>query len=338
MLRSFLFGFPLLLLAPAAPSQPMGGAASRLTAMQEADMRLLASDELMGRRAGTPWDAVAARYIAEQFRAAGAAPVTGADYFQRFALPDGGASQNVLGVIAGSDPQLKDEYVMLLAHYDHVGTGDHGGGMRPPTEADSIYNGARDNGMGVVALLHAARTLAADPPARSVVLFAAGAEEMGLVGSRYYAENPLVPLEQTVFALNVDTGGYSDTSAVTVVGLERTTAAALIREGARRAGLGITPAPDPRMQLFRRSDNINLARRGIPAPTFSPGFLSFSDPGVADYYHQVGDEVDDLDFAYLARFAEGYAEAARLIADAPERPRWTPGDEFEATARALYGD
>jgi Zn-dependent M28 family amino/carboxypeptidase len=335
-MRSFLLLVCLVAVAPLASAQPIGDVQSR--AMQEADMRFLASDELMGRRAGTPWDHVAARYIAEQLRAAGVSPVTEAGYFQPFALPDGAESQNVLGVIPGTDPELRDEYVMLLAHYDHVGAGDHGGGMRPTTEADSIYNGARDNGMGVVALLHAARSLAADPPARSIVLFAAGAEEMGLVGSRFYAEHPLVPLEQTVFALNVDTGGYSDTSAVTVVGLERTTAAPLIREGAARAGLGLTPQPDPRMQLFRRSDNINLARRGIPAPTFSPGFLSFSDPGVADYYHQVTDEVGDLDFAYLARFADAYAQTARLIADAPERPRWADGDEFEAAGRTLYGD
>ena len=310
-------------------------------AMLEAEMRFIASDEMQGRKAGTPYAEIAARYIAEGWRAAGVQPVPSAEdgYFQTVPLPDGASTRNVLGLIPGSDPDLRDEYVMLLAHYDHVGT-DPGGGLaaRDGTVADTIFNGARDNGMGVIALLHAGRLLAADPPARSVLLFAVAAEEMGLIGSRYYAENPLVPLEQTVFALNVDTGGYSDTSAVTVVGLDRTTAGPSIRAGAAQAGLGITPPPDPRYQLFRRSDNINLARLGVPAPTFSPGFRSFSDPGVADYYHQVTDGVDDLDFAYLARFADAYARAARLIADMPERPRWTSGDEFEDAGRALYGD
>ena len=81
-----------------------------------------------------------------------------------------------------------------------------------------------------------------------------------------------------------------------------------------------------------------LAARGIPAPTFSPGFRAFTDPGVANFYHRVADEADETyPFDYLRRFAQAYTRAARLIADAPTRPTWTPGDRYEAAARALYG-
>lgn len=301
-----------------------------------ADIRFLAADELLGRRAGTPSADVAARYIAEQFRAAGVEPVPGAEngYFQTVPLRNGEASRNVIGIVRGTDPSLNSEYVLLTAHYDHIGV------RRSSNEvpADSIYNGARDNGIGTVAVLAAARAFSEAPPRRSILLLTPTAEEMGLVGSRYFAENPLVPLRQIVFNLNVDTGGYSDTSIVTVVGLDRTSAEPLIERGAASFGLDATLDPAPEQNLFDRSDNVNFASRGIPAPTFSPGFRSFSDPGIADYYHQVTDEVDDLDFDYLLRFAQAYVHTARLIADAPDRPRWTPGDKYEAAARELYGD
>ncbi|GAB5535424.1 MAG: hypothetical protein Rubg2KO_16730 [Rubricoccaceae bacterium] len=324
-------GLAILLLAPSTAC-----AQSIDTDRAVSDIRFLASDELQGRRAGDPSAEVAARYIAEQFRAAGVQPVPGAEdgYFQTVPLRDSSlTSRNVVGWIPGSDPELADEVVMLLAHYDHVGMG----GSRV-AEADSIFNGARDNGMGTVAVIAAARALAADPPRRPVLLFTPTAEEQGLIGSRYFAENPLVPLRDIVFALNVDTGGYSDTTIVTVVGLNRTTAQSLIEAGAAAAGLEAVLDPSPEQNLFDRSDNVAFARKGIPAPTFSPGFRAFSDPGVANYYHQVTDEVDDLDMAYLARFVTGYVEAARRIADAPERPRWVPGDSYEDEADKLYSE
>ena len=303
----------------------------------EADLRFLAADELFGRLAGTAYAEVAARYIAEQFRAEGVKPVPGAedDYFQTVPLGNGNTSRNVVGIIPGRDPDLRDEYILLTAHYDHVGTRAP---QNPDTaQADSIYNGARDNGMGIVAVIAAARALSEAPPRRSVLLLTPTAEEMGLVGSKYFASNPLIPLEQIVFNLNVDTGGYSDTSLVTVVGLERTSAMPLIEQGAD--AFNLKTIPDPTGQgLFERSDNINFARRGIPAATYSPGFRAFSDPGVANYYHQVNDEVDDLNFSYVVRFAQSYVHTVRLIADAPERPEWAPGEEYEAAADSLYGE
>ena len=325
-----LVALAILLLAPVTAAQPVD------TDRAISDIRFLASDELQGRRAGQQSAEVAARYIAEQFRAAGVQTVPGAEdgYFQTVRLRDSTlTSRNVVGWIPGSDPELADEVVMLLAHYDHVGMGG-----RRATEADSIFNGARDNGMGTVAVIAAARALAASPPRRSVLLLTPTGEEQGLIGSRHFAENPLVPLRDIVFALNVDTGGYSDTTIVTVVGLDRTTAQSLIEAGAAAAGLEAVLDPSPEQNLFDRSDNVAFARKGIPAPTFSPGFRAYSDPGVANYYHQVTDEVDDLDMAYLARFVTGYVESARRIADASERPRWVSGDTYEEAGQALYSE
>lgn len=245
-------------------------------------------------------------------------------------------SSNVAGFLEGRDPQREHEVIVLLAHYDHLGVRPAGEGE---AGADRIFNGARDNAMGVVALLGAAEALGAAPPARSVLVLAATAEEGGLLGSRYYTEHPLVPLERTVFALNIDGAGYSDTSAVTLVGLGRTTADEAIRAGAAAFGLEVIADPAPEQNLFDRSDNVRFAAKGVPAPTFSPGFRAFSDPGVSNYYHQPGDEADaSFDYDYLHRFVQAYARAARNIAERPERPRWTPGDRYEAAARALYGE
>lgn len=245
-------------------------------------------------------------------------------------------SSNVAGYVQGSDPALRDQYVILSAHYDHVGTGlQNGPGASP---ADSIFNGARDNAMGTTALLGAARALAADPPRRSVLLLAVTAEESGLLGSRYYAEHPLLPLEKAVFNLNSDGAGYSETGLVTVVGIERTTAEPQIREGAARYGFEAIGDPAPEQNLFDRSDNVNFARKGIPAPTFAPGIRSFADPVVAQYYHRPQDEVTaDFDFDYLTRFAQAFTHAGRLVADRDTPPFWIEGDVYEQAGRALYG-
>lgn len=236
-------------------------------------------------------------------------------------------SSNVMGVVPGTDPAKRNEYIVLMAHYDHVGAGmDRGPGATPQ---DSIFNGARDNGMGIVSLLAAAEVLGARPPERSVLIVAFTAEEEGLLGSRYFADNPPIPLDAMRFALNVDTGGYSDTSLVVVVGLERTGIATMAREATSAFGLTAIDDPTPPPGLFGRSDNVNLARKGIPAPTFSPGFRAFTDPGVANYYHRPQDEANDaFDYAYLHRFAQAYVRLARLLAHTDTVPTWATGDPF----------
>ncbi|QMW01789.1 M28 family peptidase [Spirosoma foliorum] len=243
-------------------------------------------------------------------------------------------SSNVAGIIEGSDPKLKDEYVVLSAHFDHVGVGKQGGAPYQP--ADSIFNGARDNGIGTVAILEAAKALTLQRPSRSILVLALTGEEVGLQGSRYYAEHPLVPLKQTVFDLNTDGAGYSDTTVISIIGLERTGAKAEIEAGAKAFGLVVFAEPAPEQGLFDRSDNVNFAAKGVPAPDFAPGFKSF-DAEIAKYYHQATDNPESLDFNYLLRFCQAYAHSARLIANRPTRPQWSAGDKYEAAAKALYG-
>jgi hypothetical protein len=241
-------------------------------------------------------------------------------------------SNNVVGVVKGSDSALSKEYVLLSAHYDHIGTGKSADGK------DSIYNGARDNGMGTTALLAAAKYLAANPPKRSVLFLACTGEEMGLLGSSYYAANPAVPHKNVIFNLNADGAGFNDTSLVTIIGLGRTTAKAIFEESAKMQGLTAKEDPAPEQNLFDRSDNVSFARLGIPAPTFSAGFKAF-DAEINKYYHQLGDEAgEDFDFPYLTRYVNTFITAARRIADAKDRPRWLPGDKYEAAFKKLYSE
>lgn len=242
---------------------------------------------------------------------------------------------NVVGYIEGTDKKLKDEYVLLSAHYDHVGVGKQGG--QPYTAEDSIFNGARDNAMGTVAVLAAAQALVQNPPKRSVLLVAYTGEEVGLLGSKYYANHPLLPLEKCIFNLNIDGAGYNDTSILSVIGLDRTGARAEIEAASKAFGLGVVADPSPEQGLFDRSDNVSLAAKGIPAPTMSPGFRAF-DAELMKNYHQVTDNPETIDFDYLLKFCQAYTNAARLIADRPQAPKWVSGDKYEEAAQKLYGN
>ncbi len=180
------------------------------------------------------------------------------------------SSRNVGGVVEGSDPDLKNEYMLLTAHFDHVGVGKQGGGAY--TEQDSIFNGARDNAFGTISLLSAAKCFAQQRPKRSIIILAVTGEEMGLLGSQYYAENPLRPLAQTVYNFNTDGAGYSDTSAIAIFGMGRTGVDAEIEAGAAAYDLKVIGDPAPEQGLYDRSDNVSFATKGVPALTFSPGF------------------------------------------------------------------
>jgi hypothetical protein len=240
-------------------------------------------------------------------------------------------AQNVIGYIRGSDPKLRDEYVLLTAHYDHIGVGKPEG-----PNADSIYNGARDNGMGTVALIAAAKSLSADPPKRSVIIAAVTGEEIGLLGSRYLAAEPPVPMGKIVFDLNIDGAGYDDTTIVTVVGLERTSAEAALKQGTERYGLRVMPEPVEEKRLFNASDNVSFAARGVPAPTYSEGFHSFG-PEIRKYYHRAADQADEnFNFSYLLKFCKAFVHSARVIGDMPVAPFWTPGDPYENAGKKLY--
>lgn len=238
-------------------------------------------------------------------------------------------SKNIIGIVEGTDPKLKEEYVLVTAHYDHVGT-------RSNEVGDSIYNGARDNAMGTIALLAAARALANKPAKRSVIFLLVTGEEMGLIGSAYYADHPLIPLKQTIFNLNSDNAGYNDTTLVSIVGYGRTGTDQLITEGVEAAGLKVFPNPAPEQGLFDRSDNVSFAKKGIPCLTFSGGFTAF-DEEINKYYHKPGDDPDSINYDYLHKFCQAMAHTVRLIANSATRPMWEAGDKYEPVGKELYG-
>ncbi len=236
---------------------------------------------------------------------------------------------NLVGYVPGTDPELKDEYVIYTAHYDHVGIG------KPGAEGDTIYNGARDNAVGVTGVLAAAENMAKYPAKRSTIFVMFTAEEKGLLGSAWFADHPPVAMNQVVFNMNIDNGGYNDTEKVTVIGLSRTTAKPHFVNAAGIYGLEAIDDPVPEQNLFDRSDNVQFAKKGVPAPDFSMGLVAF-DQEIMKYYHQAGDEVESLDLDYVTKYWQAYLLAGRLISNAPEAPFWVEGDKYYPIGVQLY--
>ncbi len=237
-------------------------------------------------------------------------------------------SKNVIGKIEGTDPILKNEHIVISAHYDHVGVG-------VKVDQDSIYNGARDNALGTVGMLTAASYFTKFPPKRSIIFMALTAEEKGLLGSEWYADHPLVPLRQTVFDFDCDGAGYNDKSVATVIGLERTSAESNISKACAAFGLAAGKDPVPEQNLYERSDNYNFAKKGVPAIDFATGIKSF-DAEIQKYYHKPADEVATLDFDYLIKYYRAFVYANYLIANDPKTPFWNAGDKFEPVGKELY--
>ncbi|MEP2936991.1 MAG: M28 family peptidase [Gilvibacter sp.] len=238
-------------------------------------------------------------------------------------------SYNVVGWVEGSDAKLKDEFIIYSGHYDHVGVGT------PDAKGDTIYNGARDNAVGVTTVLTMAKNLTQHPTKRSGLFILFTGEEKGLLGSNYYVKNPMLPLKQMVYCFNSDNAGYNDTSLATIIGLPRTTAGDHIKNACKQFGLTAVDDPAPEQGLFDRSDNVHFAKAGIPAPTFSLGFTAFNGT-VTEYYHRPGDEAHTLDYDYLEKFFKAYVLAGRLIGNDPKTPVWTAGDKYEEASKALY--
>jgi Zn-dependent M28 family amino/carboxypeptidase len=244
-------------------------------------------------------------------------------------------SRNVLGIIPGSGAALKDEVVMFGAHWDHLG-------IAIPVNGDNIYNGAIDNGTGLGIVLEIARAWSAltDKPRRSALFAFWTAEESGLRGAEYYAAHPLIPPAKTAANINYDAIFPSArTRDIVVTGAERTSAWPIVQEAAQRFQFEITPDPRPEQGSYYRSDHFMLARAGVPAFSVKTGSKVIGQSG--DYasqqfreyntknYHQPSDAYrEDWDFAsleYAARF--GYLVGLN-IANAPQMPKWNPGDEF----------
>jgi len=240
-------------------------------------------------------------------------------------------SYNVIGYVEGTDPTLKNEYIIYSAHYDHVGVG------RPNAVQDSIFNGTRDNAIGTTAVLTAAKNIAAHPTKRSSLFILWTGEEKGLLGSSFFVDNSPIPLDKIAYCFNIDNGGYNDTSLITVIGLTRTTAESHMIKACQVFGLKAIEDPAKEQGLFDRSDNVNFAKKGIPAPTFSLGFTAF-DEEIMKYYHNVEDEIESIDLEYVTNYCKSFILSGRLIADDPKKPFWTKGDKYYDVGVELYGD
>lgn len=303
-------------------------------------MEILAADSMEGRRTGTAGSSRAARFIESRFRAAGLEAAGDSGFYQLIPMtlggnragrvrprlvegwaawdtlpPDGRIKEaNIVGVLPGSDPELAEEYVLVTAHYDHVGIGR-------PLNGDSIYNGADDDASGTAALIWIAESLAAAkaPPARSIVFAAVTGEELGLLGTRWYITDPPIPLEKTVANFNIEMIGRPDPEIgpgrAWLTGFERTTMGDLLVA----AGLPIDPDPRPEQNYYQRSDNIAFARQGIPAHTLS----TF---GEHAQYHTPDDESELADREHMAAIAEMAVRAVVELANG-EAPTWRERSE-----------
>lgn len=295
-------------------------------------LSFIASDALEGRRSPSRGLDLAAEYLAAQFRRAGLEPAGAGGYFQtvawaevargrrRAAAPPGAPAdvRNVAGLLRGSDPKLRDTYVIISAHYDHTGlVADCAAG------ADCINNGANDNGSGTAAVVELAAALSRLPvkPKRSILFLLFFGEEFGLIGSRHYGRNPLVPLRQTVALLNLEQLGRTDdsegprVSAAVVTGFDYSDVGRTLARAGAATGVSVSKHPTKSDAFFGRSDNQALADLGVPAHTLSVAF-EFPD------YHAAGDHWEKIDYANMERVVRAVGLGLLLLADSPQAPRW----------------
>jgi hypothetical protein len=221
---------------------------------------------------------------------------------------------NVVGVRRGSDPILRDTYLVITAHFDHSGVG------APDERGDSIFNGADDNASGTTALLEMARAFMAlpEPPARSVVFLAVSGEEKGLLGSMAWVEDPTVPLDDIVANINMDMVGRNAPDTLIGIGQEHTNLAGVIQGIVDRhpeLGLQVITDPEPEKMFFFRSDQLSFVQHGIPAVFFTTGDH--------EDYHRQSDLPGRIDHGKLARVARLGFHLAYEIAMDPGAPRWT---------------
>jgi Zn-dependent M28 family amino/carboxypeptidase len=228
--------------------------------------------------------------------------------------------RNVVGVLRGSDPALRDTYVLVTAHYDHLGAAP---GQCRAANGDTICNGANDDGSGTASVIEVANALAALPirPKRSIVFMTFFGEELGLVGSRYYGAHPIFPLAKTVADLNLeqlgrtDVDGGSSVGLVNVTGFDFSTLTDAVVKAGSETGLQVVKNAQLNERYFAQSDNQALADAGVPAHTLSVGYV-FPD------YHQPGDEWQKLDYSNLALVDRTVALAVYAVADSTEAPQW----------------
>jgi Zn-dependent M28 family amino/carboxypeptidase len=253
---------------------------------------------------------------------------------------------NVMGLLPGSDPSLKDEVVIYTAHHDHLGVG------QPDKNGDRIYNGAVDNASGCAQVMAIARAYAALPqrPRRSIIVSFVAGEEQGLLGSAYLAKHPPVPAGRIAANINYDGGSVlGRTRDVTEIGLGKSSLDSIVQALAARQGRKLVGDPFPDRGFFYRSDQFSFAKVGVPAIHPEPGIDFVGRPPgwgkeqAQEYelhrYHQPSDQFDPK-WTY-----DGMIEDAQLgfytglvVANTPQLPTWNPGDEFEAVRKKALAE
>ena len=319
---------------PACAQHPPSRAEAAITeGLLKRHVHVIAHDSMMGRNTPSRGLDLTAGYVAAQFKRLGLEP--GGDsstYIQRYPLGkppaassapgpsaitngfDAYSAPNAVGIVVGSDPVLRDEFIVISAHMDHVGVSGGSGVV-----TDSIWNGADDDASGTAGVLALAEAFALSPPKRSLIFLTVSGEEHGLWGSAWFAENPPVPIGQIVANLNLDMIGRNWKDSIVVIGLEHSDLGATVAKvGAAHPELGMTPTTDPwpRENFFFRSDHYNFARRGVPALFFFNG--------VHEDYHQPSDSPDKIDTEKQARVVRLIYHIGLAVANAPVRPKWNP--------------
>ncbi len=300
-----------------APTKSADDAGVITQDMLRQHISVMADDSMLGRATPSRELDETAAYIAAHFERLGLRPL-GSDgsFIQSYPLPTQRNNQapNVVGLLEGSDPALRSEYVVFSAHMDHVGVG-------APVNGDSIYNGADDNASGTAAVMALAEAFARakERPRRSIIFLTVSGEERGLWGSAYFASHPPVAIDSIVAALNIDMIGRNWRDTIVAIGKEHSDLGVTVDRTARAHGelhLATIDDPWPNEQFYFRSDHYNFARRGVPALFFFSGTH-------ADY-HGPDDEVSKIDFEKELRVARLLYYFGREIADAANRPTWNP--------------
>lgn len=312
----------------------------------QAHLRFLSNDLLEGR--GTPSRGldIAAEYIAAQFQlnglespqsyfsaagAPGPKPEGIDGYFQVTEFENRRTKlkapvRNVIGILRGTDPKMKDSFVLVTGHYDHLG-------MRTPPEVgtpslneDLIFNGANDDGSGTVGVIECARALAAMKPKRSIVFMCFWGEEMGLRGSGYYCKNPVFPLKDTVTNINLEQIGRTDdtegprVSEFNLTGFDYTDLATYLSKAASPFGVKVTMHAKLSGPYFNASDNAAFAQAGIPANTISTSY-EFPD------YHRVGDEWPKVDYENMTKIVRSVCAGVWSVANSKQPVKWNEAND-----------
>jgi hypothetical protein len=306
--------------APASAPAPARSGSPATVELLKKHAAVLASDELEGRCAGYPGAEKASEYIAEVFKAAGLKPGGDAGgWFQKFRL-SGKDARNVVGVLEAADPERRGEFVVVGAHYDHVGTAEQRdyGRLGAGKSDDTIWNGADDNASGTTCLLALAKVFGEGrlQPKRSIVFIAFSGEEAGLVGSRWYVNHPLAPMEKHWFMLNLDMVGRNPQRPIEVHGVGSSAGGEVrraVEKAAERSGLKAKINDEVKL-VGGDSDHSSFADKKVPYAFFFSGFH-------ADY-HRPSDHPEKLAYDSMLKLVHASTDILLEMAALEERPKF----------------